>query len=59
MKYGAPGPGKWITLYANEGHIFMVVAGIRYDTGGLSSGTRWQAQLRPTAGFVARHPPGL
>ena len=59
MKWGKAGPGKWITLYANGGHVFMVVAGIRYDTGALRGGTRWSPQLRPTSGFVARHPPGL
>ena len=57
--YGAPGPGRWITIYANAGHAFMTVAGLRFDTGGLSSGTRWQASMRSTAGFVARHPPGF
>jgi hypothetical protein len=59
MSYGAPGPGKWITIYANAGHIFMTVAGLRFDTGGLRSGTRWQAAMRPTGGFVVRHPPGF
>jgi cell wall-associated NlpC family hydrolase len=59
MGYGAPGKGKWITIYANHGHAFMTVAGLRFDTGGLSAGTRWQASMRATSGFVARHPPGL
>jgi cell wall-associated NlpC family hydrolase len=61
MKWGAPGPGRWITVYANGGHTFMVVAGLRFDTSGRSGpvGTRWQPALRPTSGFVARHPPGL
>jgi cell wall-associated NlpC family hydrolase len=59
MSYGAAGPGKWITIYANASHAFMTIAGLRFDTGGLSSGTRWQASMRPTNGFVARHPPGL
>ena len=58
--WGAPGPGRWITIYANAGHVFMVVAGIRFDTGGLrGSGTRWQVGGRDTSGFVARHPVGL
>ena len=58
--WGAPGPGTWITIYANDGHVFMDVAGLRFDTGALSgSGTRWQATGRSTAGFVARHPEGL
>jgi cell wall-associated NlpC family hydrolase len=59
MSYGAAGPGKWITIYANATHAFMTIAGLRFDTGGLSSGTRWVATMRSTAGFVARHPPGL
>jgi cell wall-associated NlpC family hydrolase len=59
-RWGSPGPGRWITIYANAGHVFMVVAGLRFDTGGLSGdGTRWQPTLRGTAGFVARHPEGL
>ncbi|MEA2254949.1 MAG: peptidoglycan DL-endopeptidase RipB [Solirubrobacteraceae bacterium] len=57
--WGAPGPGRWITIYANGGHVFMEVAGLRFDTGALSgSGTRWQPTRRDTTGFVARHPPG-
>lgn len=59
MSWGAPGPGRWITIYANPGHMFMTVAGLRYDTGGLQTGTRWQASMRSTQGFVARHPPGF
>jgi cell wall-associated NlpC family hydrolase len=58
--WGAPGPGRWITIYANVTHVFMVVAGMRFDTGGLrGNGTRWQPSGRSTAGFTARHPPGL
>jgi cell wall-associated NlpC family hydrolase len=60
MTWGKPGKGKWVTMYANEGHAFMVVAGLRFDTSGRAErGTRWQAAGRSTAGFVARHPPGL
>ena len=60
MNYGAPGRGHWITIYANSGHIFMVVAGLRFDTSGQGrAGTRWQADARPTAGFAVRHIPGL
>jgi cell wall-associated NlpC family hydrolase len=59
-RWGAPGPGRWITIYANGGHVFMEVAGLRFDTGGIrGSGTRWQATGRSTSGFVARHPEGL
>jgi hypothetical protein len=60
MSWGEPGPGKWVTIYSHEGHVFMVVAGIRFDTSGArETGSRWQNDMRSTAGFVARHPPGL
>jgi cell wall-associated NlpC family hydrolase len=60
MSWGAPGPGKWVTVYSHEGHVWMVVAGIRFDTSGArETGSRWQNGMRSTAGFVARHPPGL
>jgi cell wall-associated NlpC family hydrolase len=60
MNWAAPGPGRWITIYANPGHMFMVVAGLRFDTSGRGrAGTRWQAESRSTAGLVARHVPGL
>jgi cell wall-associated NlpC family hydrolase len=59
-RWGSAGPGRWITIYANGGHVFMEVAGLRFDTGGIrGSGTRWQTAGRSTAGFVARHPEGL
>jgi peptidoglycan hydrolase CwlO-like protein len=58
--WGDAGPGKWITVYANAAHAFMIVDGWRFDTSALSSGgTRWSHSSRGTAGFVARHPPGL
>jgi peptidoglycan hydrolase-like protein with peptidoglycan-binding domain len=60
MRWGAPGPGRWITIYAAPDHVYMVVNGRRFDTTGRSeSGTRWQAEQRSSAGYVARHPPGL
>ena len=60
MRWGEPGKGKWVTIYTNPGHVFMVVAGVRFDTSGNRvTGSRWQASMRPTGGFVARHPPGL
>ena len=59
-KFGKPGPGKWVTIYADEGHAFMVVAGLRFDTSGRSKrDTRWQAEARNPGGLTARHPPGL
>jgi cell wall-associated NlpC family hydrolase len=58
--YGRPGQGRWITIYANGGHVFMIVAGLRFDTSGQGrAGTRWQAAARPTGGFAVRHIPGL
>ncbi|HUR85276.1 MAG TPA: peptidoglycan-binding domain-containing protein [Solirubrobacteraceae bacterium] len=58
--WGDPGPGQWVTLYANGGHIYMTVAGLRFDTSGRSgTGTRWQTQMRSGKGYVVRHPPGL
>jgi cell wall-associated NlpC family hydrolase len=58
--WGAPGPGRWITVYANAGHAWMEVAGWRFDTvAQAQTGTRWAQGGGEFAGFVARHPPGL
>jgi peptidoglycan hydrolase-like protein with peptidoglycan-binding domain len=60
MSWGAPGKGRWVTIYANPGHVYMVVAGRRFDTSGRDeSGSRWQSRSRSTAGYTVRHPPGL
>jgi len=60
MNWGGNGPGEWITIYANGGHVFMLVAGLRFDTSGQGrAGTRWQEASRPTGGFAVRHVPGL
>jgi hypothetical protein len=63
MSWGDAGPGKWITVYATQGHTFMYVAGLRFDTVALAqSGSRWSnraANSGDGTGFVARHPPGL
>ncbi len=61
--WGAPGRGSWITVYANAGHAYMVVAGLRWDTAGNEtgeSGPRWHEGLAAAAGgrFIARHPVG-
>ncbi len=68
--YGEPGPGKWVTVYANSEHAFMYVAGIRFDTSyngtdtgpnAGQSGPRWRvfAEVPKWAQWVVRHPPGL
>jgi cell wall-associated NlpC family hydrolase len=58
--WGEAGPGRWVTIYANSGHVFMEVAGIRFDTSGARvTGSRWQNAGRSTAGFAVRHPAGL
>ena len=60
MSWGSAGKGRWVTIYAAPGHVYMVVNGRRFDTTGRSeSGTRWQASDRSSAGYVVRHPPGL
>jgi cell wall-associated NlpC family hydrolase len=60
MHWGEAGPGRWVTVYAHDGHVFMEVAGIRFDTSGQRvTGSRWQNDGRSTAGFAVRHPPGL
>jgi cell wall-associated NlpC family hydrolase len=60
MSWGEPGPGRWVSIYAHEVHVWMVVAGIRFDTSGArETGSRWQNGMRSTAGFVVRHPAGL
>jgi cell wall-associated NlpC family hydrolase len=58
--WGAPGPGKWITVYANASHAYAVIAGLRWDTVGDARGTgpRWHVALPYPDGFIARHPPG-
>jgi hypothetical protein len=59
--YGEPGPGRWITIYANGEHTYMVVAGLRFDTAGNPegvSGPRWHVEPPYPEGYVVRHPPG-
>ena len=58
--WGEKGPGQWVTIYANRGHVYMVVAGLRFDTSGRSTaGTRWQTAPRSSSGYTVVHPPGL
>jgi hypothetical protein len=63
--WGLPGPGRWVTIYASASHVYMYVAGLRWDThnaagpGDGSTGIGWHPLVRSDAGFVVRHPPGL
>ena len=63
--YGQPGPGRWVTIYASADHVFMYVAGLRWDTHNAagpqdgSTGIGWHPLIRSAAGFIARHPVGL
>jgi peptidoglycan hydrolase-like protein with peptidoglycan-binding domain len=60
MSYGAPGPGRWITIYANAGHAYMTIGHMRFDTSAQwIAGSRWTNQMRPSDGYVVRHPVGL
>jgi Putative peptidoglycan binding domain len=59
--WGVRGRGTWITSYASSGHSFVVVAGLRFDTGwnNAGKGPRWSTQMRPAKGYVVRHPEGF
>jgi cell wall-associated NlpC family hydrolase len=64
MKWGAKGPGTWITVFTNPGHAFAIIAGLRLDTSAAgdptgAKGPRWRPVLRSTKGFTARHPDGV
>lgn len=56
--YGSGGRGRWITIYANAGHAWMIVAGLRFDTSGANP-SRWQPADRSSASYVVRHPTGF
>ena len=60
-QYGKSGEGKWITIFARPGHVFMTICGLRLDTSsrGTGIGPRWTTKPRSTKGFTPRHPPGL
>jgi cell wall-associated NlpC family hydrolase len=59
--WGAAGPGRYITVYANAGHTYMYVDGVLYDTAGRSGpySSRWQVSPTDNSGYVVRHWPGL
>ncbi len=56
--WGDSGPGQWVTIYARGDHMYMSVAGLRFDTSGANP-SRWQDASRSSRGFVVRHPAGL
>lgn len=64
MNWGRPGKGRWITVYANSGHAFVHIAGLRLDTSaaedpGGDKGPRWRPALKNTGAYTARSPRGL
>lgn len=66
MGWGRGGEGRWITVYTNPGHAYLVIAGLRFDTSGgdrvtpeesaSGRGPRWRKYRRSPSGFAARHP---
>jgi cell wall-associated NlpC family hydrolase len=60
--WGEAGKGHWITVYANGGHAYAIIAGLRWDTAGTTNGTgpRWHKSLGAQASgpFTSRHPEG-
>ena len=56
--WGRSGTGKWITVYANSGHTFMFVAGLRFDTSGANP-SRWQNGIGYGSSYILRHPVNL
>jgi cell wall-associated NlpC family hydrolase len=60
MRWGERGKGDWVSIYANAGHAYMTVAGLRFDTSSSKrSGSRWSETTRSARGYRVRHPEGL
>lgn len=60
MSWGERGRGDWVSIYANAGHAYMTVAGLRFDTSSSKrSGSRWSETTRSARGYRVRHPEGL
>jgi hypothetical protein len=63
--WGAPGKGRWITVFGNAGHVYMVVAGLRFDTSAVGeklnqgSGPRWRKTKRKPRGYAMKYWPGF
>ena len=60
LRWGRPGYGEWLTVYAKRGHVFLIIAGLRFDTTGSGRGVgpRWYEASRASKGFKVRHIPG-
>ncbi|HYF28362.1 MAG TPA: hypothetical protein VD931_21645 [Baekduia sp.] len=64
MSWGRKGRGRWVTVYTNPGHAYIVIAGLRLDTSAAgdpsgAKGPRWRPTLRKASGFKTRRLPGL
>ena len=63
MKWGSKRRGKWVSIFASKEHVYMIVAGLRFDTSYITDGDRsgpgWSEYMRPAKGFRTRHPAGL
>jgi hypothetical protein len=65
VRWGEPGPGRWVSVYANRGHAYLTVAGLRFDTADhdvtapKGTGPRWSIRPRSGKKFVIRHPAGF
>ncbi len=63
MRWGDPGAGQWVRIYANDGHVFAVIAGLRWDTSMTTEadghGPGWSEEMRSRGGFRLRHPLGV
>jgi cell wall-associated NlpC family hydrolase len=62
--WGSHGAGRWVAIFANAGHAYMTVAGLRLDTSPAEDpadleGPRWRPLRQSNAGFIVRHPLGL
>ena len=59
-RWGAPGVGRWISVYYHGGHMFAVIAGLRLDTSQVAgNGPGWSTRMVSTAGYKSRYAPGL
>ena len=59
--YGVKGYGEWMTLYIHNNHVFIEIAGLRFDTGCRwgSTGPRWKPESKSLEKYFVRHPRGL